>query len=109
MRAGDQLGQPGGAAGEQEHRDVPAVRRGGLPAGAVFDWVRILGAQPAQVHAAVAHRIPGHQHVPQPVHVADELVRELLVVEAAQLVGNGDRRRLGVLGQVGQLVPAVTR
>ena len=105
MRAGDQLRQPGGPAGEQEHRDVPGAGLAGVPARAVFGGVRGLGAQRGQVD--VAGVLAGHQDVAQGGRADLELFGHGLVVEVSQYAGHGDGAGLAVLAQVGQLVLAV--
>jgi hypothetical protein len=100
--AGDELGQAGGAPGEQEHRDVAAAGRLGVPAGSVAGRIGGRAADLAQVGTA------GEDLLPRDEDAADaQLVGQRLVIVVGDPVGHRDGGGLGVLDQVGQLGAAV--
>ena len=79
MGAGDQLGQPGGAAGEEEYRDTGRVRRDRCGDRALgTPWFRTERGQ-----VLVPNVLAGHQDVVQGRRGGQEFLRHLLVVEAA--------------------------
>lgn len=99
MGAGDQLRQPGGPAGEQEHRYVAGVRLVGVPA-----RLRGLGglgvglrAERGEVLVTFVHVLTGHQDVPQGGRAGPQALGRVLVVEVAQHIGNGQGPGLAVL------------
>lgn len=107
VRAGDELGQPGGPAGEQEDGDRAAVRPVRVHGCPVLGGAG-RGAQLPQVHGVVAGFVAEYEDVLKGGRVVGDLDGHRLVVVVLEDVRHRDGHGLAVLDEVADLVSAVS-